>query len=179
MMKLDIIKLSSQHGQMVDILVSIVYTFVGIYCWDYIFASFFKGICDNLHVHNLKGSKTRSNTKWNLDVQFGQWMQNFTRISDKCGKGEAWFGWNEGTDEGEISTKLFCNGIGTLSFGNCGTGGTVTAYLQDIEIGSSNENAINNEIIFEFKSTDVLKLKEKGQGSIIQFNSFHARPKGF
>ena len=133
----------------------------------------------------MKTSKTRDIAKWTLGVQFGKWSQdltsiskNLTSISKKCGNGKSWFGWNEGTQEGMISAKLSCDGTGTLNFGNCGTGGSVKVYLQDIEIGSANENSINNIITFEFKHRDVLKLQQKGPGAIILFNSFHAHPTG-
>ena len=133
----------------------------------------------------MKTSKTRDIAKWTLGVQFGKWSQdltsiskNLTSISKKCGNGKSWFGLNEGTREGMISTKLACDGTGTLNFGNCGTGGSVKVYLQDIEIGSANESSTNNIITFEFKTGDVLKLQQKGTGSIILFNDFHAHPTG-
>ena len=153
---------------------------------------FLKGVCENLHITNLKTSKTRDIAKWTLGVQFGKWSENSTSTtSKKCGNGKSWFGWNEvtdlGTNEGTIKAKFACNGTGTLNFGNCGTGGSVKVYIEvykeydyieDIEIGSANESSTNNIITFEFKSGNALKLQQKGPGSIILFNDFHAHPTG-
>ena len=70
-----------------------------------------------------------------------------------------------------ISTILNGNGIGSLDFGNCNTGGSVGLYLNNKQISSAAPST-REKALFQFHDQDVLKMVQYGT-AIMQYNDFN------
>ena len=128
--------------------------------------------CYNSHVSKMIISEEKDVTGWNIDVSSGKWQYPASsNVYEQCGNGHAWYGWSGGANVGSISTILKGNGRAKLNFGNCWNTGIVKVYLDDIEIGSADNNVPSKDIEFDFQQGNVLKLRDEGPNSVIQLNS--------
>ena len=120
----------------------------------------------------MKSSEEKDVPGWNIDVSNGKWQYPaHEKVYEACGKGQAWYGWSSSADVGSISTILKGNGRAKLNFGNCWDTGIVKVYLNDIEIGSADNNVPSKDIEFDFQQGNVLMLRDEGPNSVIQLNS--------
>ena len=103
---------------------------------------------------------------WAIDCDRGVLLQS-DRVTygDVCSN---WYGFKS-PSEGSISTTF--NGIGRaqIDFGNCYTGGTVSATLDGTVIASASANTPSVTVEFDFLVGSILRITE--DGAIIQFNS--------
>ena len=66
-----------------------------------------KGCTINDHVNNLLDSTEQNIDPWKNDgIVSGQWSGN-AGVHEKCGKGEAWYGWASGSDVGSMRNVNF------------------------------------------------------------------------
>ena len=95
----------------------------------------------------------------------------YSDAAKQCGEGANWYGWSSGRDVGSLKTTLKGSGEFTLDFGNCGTKGSVRAYLNDLEIRYTNpgQNYVKTQ---RFTPGSVLKIKDTGADSIVRLNAF-------
>ena len=100
-------------------------------------------------------------------------------MEESCGP--QWYGWNENSDVGSISTTLYKSSkCGKLYFGNCGEDGRgrVVVYLAGKNIGEANAYSeespyTHNQIIeFAIPEDSLLEIKDEGVSSIIKFTNF-------
>ena len=75
----------------------------------------------------------------------------------------AWYGYKSDEDVGSISATFSGSGSGTLSFGNCHSGGKVEVYLtSDTEVERLGTAMAHEkmDIAFHYESGDTLYFKE-------------------
>ena len=99
----------------------------------------------NSHVNKLKGWMSSDQPdEWNFDrITRGPWNKwdfqagynsgKAITTMPSCMQSASWYGWNYPGDS-SISTILHGNGKAILEFGNCNSGGTVVASINDEEI---------------------------------------------
>ena len=97
---------------------------------------------------------------------------------DICGKSNTqnakiantWYGWAMQDDVGIISASLKGSGDATLRYGNCYLYGTVTVYLDNVEISRAGPGEIH-DVSFPYNHGSILKLQEdEGIIKLHQFN---------
>ena len=93
-------------------------------------------------------------------------------MEESCGP--QWYGWNENSDVGSISTTLYKSSkCGKLYFGNCGEDGLVVVYLAGKNIGESGSYiGINRIIEFAIPEDSLLEIKAEGEKTVIKFTYF-------
>ena len=68
-----------------------------------------------------------------------------------------------------ISTTLLGRGKAVLEFGNCGKGGTVTAYKNYFKVSSDIGAEKFEKVVFDFEDSDVLRITLNGP-AVIHFS---------
>ena len=129
---------------------------------------------DNAHVNNLVESKTKIVENWTITVDYGPWTVSSEHkpIHDKCGQGQAWYGWNRHYHAGVVNTTLSGNAHGRLLFGNCWTSGIVQVYLNGRVIGYANHDSPTNVIEFDYYDGSKLEIRDAYGNAVIQFHKF-------
>ena len=127
----------------------------------------------------LLKSETKTVEGWGIAVNYGQFSNpKIPSVHERCGNGQAWYGWNGGFSVGSLNAKLVGNGKASLDFGNCWSSGTVTAYVDNQAIGIANANTPSKVVVFDYYDGSILKLSDSWGNSVIQFNKIeHIRCK--
>ena len=88
-------------------------------------------------------------------------------ISITC---ENWYGYEDYSAIGSITTTLSGTGRAKLNFGNCYTSGNVKVFLDNTEIATVSGDEKSKTVEFDYNDGNELKLTE--DFAIIVFNSF-------
>ena len=83
-----------------------------------------------------------------------------------------WHGFHGDNAIGSIKTTLHGCGSAQLDFGNCYRKGITQVKLNGELIGEASSNTPNKVIEFDFKAGAILKLRDEGGNSVIQFTKF-------
>ena len=122
--------------------------------------------------HALQNVRNRN------DMAIGGWIINAPHQDNVyaagCGGYNTFWGYTFGAPVGYVEATFKGSGIGTLNFGNCyGVAkhiGITKVFLNGHLISSAGPNQSSVVARFNYKSGDILKLAEEGEG-IIKINS--------
>ena len=98
----------------------------------------------------------------NYTLPANGWKTDSSILNDgygKCNFGNTWNGYISGDPVGTIWTTFNGNGSGTLSFGNCSSGGNVKVFLNNNAIAEATGSQ-RKEVVFDYSVGDVLKIGE-------------------
>ena len=109
-----------------------------------------------------------------IDINFDMPEDMSADALSACGD-TGWYGFTHpGT--GKVSATFAGTGTATLDYGNCYTGGSTTAFLNDKLIDLAGNDTPPKQIIFDFSPGDVLVIAEAG--GIIKLNSLTIQCRG-
>lgn len=141
----------------------------------------------NRHVNSIQYTENSEPPEgWSFSVEngIGFTKSDEIEIPTQCSDTTGWYGWSD--SRGFIYTSLFSaeeynsgelNKCGLINFSNCGTGGIVKVYLNEILVSDADPEEKYSDFEFPINETGiVLTLENVEYDSAIKFTEFKMVP---